>query len=373
MAPFRRRNRPSKVELVIIQTVSADYRQPVWRAMFAHIGDQLLIIAGSSYFSPSTITRHDHTVPMVRVRNWYLIKRRILLQGLPIGKVACAPVVIAELNPRVLTTWLVLGGRKLLRRRTVLWGHAFSTSRRRDWLRQVMRRLADTIVVYSDTEGLELRRRMPQQDIVVAPNALLTRRDMVARPASPRASDFIYVGRLVTEKRPDLLVDAYLRALPDLPATTRLVIIGDGPLRDQLARQVDRSDAGERVRFCGHVADTEALRSLYTTALASVSPGYVGLSLIQSLGFGVPMIIADQEPHKPEIEAADPDMNCTWFRAGSVDALADALVAVTRTADQWRACAPEIARACRDGYSVEVLAARLLESALPPKKRWRSR
>lgn len=50
--------------------------------------------------------------------------------------------------------------------------------------------------------------------------------------------------------------------------------------------------------------NNEDIYDVYANALVSVSPGYVGLSLTQSLSFGVPMLIAIDEAHVPEIDAA---------------------------------------------------------------------
>jgi glycosyltransferase involved in cell wall biosynthesis len=353
----------------VLQTVSADYRQPVWRALVELSHGSVLILAGTRYFDPTIVTRHDDSSPLVTVRNCYFAGRRLLIQGLPLRLVLGAEAVIAELNPRILSTWLLLCLRRILRRRTILWGHAFSrreTSAFAGCARQLMRQLADTVVAYTDSERDSLARRMPNKDIRVAPNSLLSRDDMRPRLGADVARDFIYVGRLVATKRPELLVRAYLSVSDTLATSGRLVIVGEGPQRKSLERRVAEAGATDRVLFCGHVSRVQDLRSLYATALASVSPGYVGLSLTQSLAFGVPMIIADQEPHSPEIEAADPGSNCVFFTAGSASSLADAMKAVSRDARDWRARAEEISRACRSRYSTEAMAERLLDACRPP-------
>ncbi len=366
------RRRPG---VVILQTVSPDYRQAVWQTLTRLSPHRVLIIAGTRYFSPSIVTRHRDGSALLLVQNRFLFNHRVLVQRLPVRALLRADVVIAELNPRIVTTWLVLIARRLMGRRSVLWGHAFSgsgPSGNADRVRRLMRRMADTLVVYTESERTAVSRHTPHRDVVVAPNALFTREQMQPRPTSRPVRDFVYVGRLIADKRPDLLVRAFLRAADRLPPGSRLLMVGDGPLRDQLEREVADAGLGDRVKFLGHVGDLEGLRGIYLTALASVSPGYVGLSIIQSLAFGVPMIIADHEPHSPEIEAADPGLNCVFFRAGSVSALADALLAVHAEAGDWQQRAPAISADCRRRYSVEVLAERLLDACRPPARRAQS-
>jgi glycosyltransferase involved in cell wall biosynthesis len=190
---------------------------------------------------------------------------------------------------------------------------------------------------------------------------------MRPRPGTDAAKDFIYVGRMVASKRPDLLLEGFLHALPSLSPAVRLLMVGDGPLVAALQRQVIEIKETHRVQFFGHVSDVGELRSLYSLALAAVSPGYVGLSIIQSLAFGVPMIVADDEPHAPEIEAARSGLNCVYFTARSVQSLSHTLVDVHRNADTWRDRSAIIAESCRNTYSVETLAERLLEACYPPR------
>ena len=60
--------------------------------------------------------------------------------------------------------------------------------------------------------------------IVAAPNAILPRGMMNPAVGDSPPTDFIYVGRLVAEKKPVLLAQAFLRALSALPGETRLVV-----------------------------------------------------------------------------------------------------------------------------------------------------
>ncbi len=76
-----------------------------------------------------------------------------------------------------------------------------------------------------------------------------------------------------------------------------------------------------RVDFHGWVYDFDNLASLYASSFTSVSPGFAGLGLTQSLGFGVPQIVADDQPHSPEIELADTPGAVHWFQGESIESL----------------------------------------------------
>jgi glycosyltransferase involved in cell wall biosynthesis len=350
--------RPRRSSVVLLQTTVPAYREPLLESLEQRFDGRLHVLAGSDYFDP-TIRTAEEAPATTLVRNRYLFGRRLLWQRHTLGTAIGAGVVIGELNPRILSTWAALLVRRVLGRPVVLWGHAWSRGGRGsngDKLRHVMRRLASAVLVYSETEAEDLRRVLPNRRVEVAPNALYP---AAAQDTSPGmrafACDFVFVGRLVESKKPQLLLEAFLDALPELLPETRLVFVGAGPLEADLRASVDER-ARERVSFVGASTDYERLREIYDQALASVLPGTAGLSLIQSLWFGVPAMIARDERHGPELEAAHEGVNAVFFDSDSSVSLRNALVAVAASADTWRARRHAIARACAARYSVDGMA-----------------
>ncbi|MEV8147988.1 glycosyltransferase [Arthrobacter sp. NPDC080073] len=172
---------------------------------------------------------------------------------------------------------------------------------------------------------------------------------------------FIYVGRLHSEKKPLLLIEAFEQLLA-VRSGLRLVIVGAGPLSEQLKRKVETSPAADSVLILGHVEDYSVLKTLYSSAIASISPGYVGLSVTQSLSFGVPMIISRAEPHAPEIEAVEDGSNCIYFRTDDVHDLSQKMKQMVDDRQAWRAKGAEISNACGSSYSVEAMVSGLVDA-----------
>jgi glycosyltransferase involved in cell wall biosynthesis len=84
-------------------------------------------------------------------------------------------------------------------------------------------------------------------------------------PESWRAESYenfvLSVGRLDTLKRTELLI----RAIPYLPAESRVVVVGEGPERTPLARLADSLGVASRVDFRGYVDDS-VVKDLYGRA-----------------------------------------------------------------------------------------------------------
>ena len=159
-------------------------------------------------------------------------------------------------------------------------------------------------------------------------------------------------------------MESFLSVLDHIPADSRLIYVGDGDLKaglkDQLAkvnvRQHSPDKLDERIQFTGHISDFNALSKLYARSLFSVSPGYAGLSLTQSLGFGVPALISKNEDHAPEIEAAKEGFNAVFYETDDVADLSSKIIEVFDKKDLWIKKREEISQDCRSSYSVESMA-----------------
>jgi len=87
-------------------------------------------------------------------------------------------------------------------------------------------------------------------------------------------------------------VDVCIESLRHLDATYRLLILGDGPLRDELAVTAQQSGVRERVHFCGSVEPTTVPTYLHAADIflrPSRSEG-MGSSFLEAMAAGLPVI-----------------------------------------------------------------------------------
>ena len=183
--------------------------------------------------------------------------------------------------------------------RWILWGHGYGRSRlarpARDWL--VAR--ADGVLLYDDGAATDmLEGGVRPHKIFIAPNTVhvANHRDCSDAPKT----SLIFVGRLTKGKKVDILIDAFGRVRNRIPDHVRVEIVGDGHERASLERRVQRTGLSDVVTFHGAVHDDGLLSDLFARAYACVVPGYVGLVVLHSFGYGVPVITRRGEPHAPE-------------------------------------------------------------------------
>lgn len=105
----------------------------------------------------------------------------------------------------------------------------------------------------------------------------------------------LFVGRLVPYKGCDILVDA-LKILPaEVLQQVRLTIVGDGPERPNLEKQVARLELAATVTFTGWV-DQRETRKFYAGADIFCFPSireFGGAVVLEAMAGGLPAIVAD--------------------------------------------------------------------------------
>lgn len=217
-----------------------------------------------------------------------------------------------------------------------------------------MRSLATSLVTYTNTQAAELRDKHPGKRVTPAPNAIYAHREFGFEPGSTRNS-IVYVGRMTYEKRILDVVEAFELIAGDFP-DVELLMVGDGEALGEVRKRLMASSHTQRMSALGHVDDYASIRSIYARSVVSVSPGYVGLSITQSLTFGVPMIISVPEPHSPEIEAADWGINALSFESQNVADLARTMRNVLENRVHWAEKGDAISKNASAHYSAETMA-----------------
>lgn len=340
----------------------ATYRLPVLKLVSDHFGESLQIFAGDRAYDTAIRLIEQDSLPHTRLHNIVLI-RQLLIQRINLAAYLRCEVLLLDLNPRLLHIWPILLLRRLLQRRTVLWGHAWPRAGRNspsEPIRHAMRGLASALIAYTESQAAELRDVHAGKEVYAAPNALFYQRDCTFDDMSDRDA-LVYVGRLTAAKKPLLLIKAF-NSLAREDLNVRLIIVGDGLQFDRVLKAVNESPHASRITVMGHIADSDRLRRIYASAIVSVSPGYVGLAATQSFAFGVPMVISRTEPHAPELEAAEEGTNSVFFNTDDVGHLKRTLESAIANKDIWHSRGASISERCGNLYSIERMAEGIIES-----------
>ncbi len=145
--------------------------------------------------------------------------------------------------------------------------------------------------------------------------------------------NLIFVGRLTSVKRLDLLLDA-LALLERQSQFYNLILIGDGSIHEDLKLKAKQLGL-KRIWFYGATYDEKELSELIYNADLCVSPGNVGLTAIHSLTYGTPVLTHNNFPYQgPEFEAITEDSTGTFFEYENIYSLAEKI-------KRWFSLSPE--------------------------------
>lgn len=157
-----------------------------------------------------------------------------------------------------------------------------------------------------------------------------------------QGDDFLlFVGRLVPEKAPDLLVEAFR----ELPTDHRLVIAGGSSFTDEYVRRLESLARGDpRVLMPGYVYG-DLLAELYTNAAVFVLPSSLEglpLTLLEAAAYGAPVVVSDIPPHLEVVGGDAPGHRV--FRCGDPADLRGALARALEGGPEERRGAEELRR-----------------------------
>jgi glycosyltransferase involved in cell wall biosynthesis len=181
----------------------------------------------------------------------------------------------------------------------IFHGHRYSGKFLADRARDFLMKRADRVLLYGEEEVAQIiKGGLAPDRIVIAPNTIdvPNHQDL---SGSPKDS-LLYVGRLQDRKRLDVAIEAFANLQGKIPAGIEFNIVGAGEPEAELRDQAQALGISDKVNFLGQIDDPEQLKELFGRAIAYISPGPVGLAVLHSFAYGVPVITLREGYHGPE-------------------------------------------------------------------------
>jgi len=164
------------------------------------------------------------------------------------------------------------------------------------------RRLSDLVVAVSPFTARRMGLGADDPRLRIVGNGLPLAQ-IAQVPRAAEELDVLYVGRLIDEKRVDLLLDALARLDTSVPGL-RCGIVGDGPERIPLERHAAQLGSGSRVTFFGQVQDGAAFGLMKAAKLLvqpSMREGF-GMTVAEAQACGaVPVVVRSAASAAPEL------------------------------------------------------------------------
>jgi glycosyltransferase involved in cell wall biosynthesis len=151
-----------------------------------------------------------------------------------------------------------------------------------------------TVVSEHTAKELTTQLKVPQHKITVVPNGISIADIESIIPATTR-SDILFVGRLLSHKNVDVLIQSIAILKTKYPKI-KCLIVGRGPERNNLIRLAQKHDLLENVEFIEHIEDHNQLYALMKSsrvfAFPSTREGF-GIVVLEANACGLQVITTD--------------------------------------------------------------------------------
>ncbi len=142
----------------------------------------------------------------------------------------------------------------------------------------------------------------------------------------------VFVGRLSEEKNPMGLLEAWKIANRKMPSGWKLVLVGDGPMREQLASRVDAEGLSDSTIVAGYQSNVEEWISAADIFVMSSTHEGLSNSMLEAMASGLPVVSTRVSGSAEILEQTGAGV---VVDVGRMDQLADALVRLASDAPLW--------------------------------------
>ncbi|MCA9238765.1 MAG: glycosyltransferase family 4 protein [Planctomycetales bacterium] len=361
------------IRAAIVQPALPKYRIPVFQELARRPGIELRVCYGKRGDLPNV---EAEGFPAEATAMWRptLLGQHALWHPAQYTEAVAkkCDVVVLNWTPRYLTLLPALLRAKRQGVATVLWGHGYSKKERAWWrgIRRSTGSLADCLLFYDEQTAKQyLEEGWSPEQVFVAPNALDQApiesarswwlgepgglEEFRRREGAPEGPFVLFVSRLHADNRLDLLVQAL--AEPALRARrVTAVIIGNGPEeRARISAFAGQLGVHDQVLFRDGLYEEKLLAPWFLTATAFCYPQNIGLSLLHSFGYGLPVITSDNRAcQNPEIAAFESGVNGLAYQHGSAKDMARAILELIDEPDLRDRLGEEALRTARQRFTI---------------------
>ena len=296
-----------KSKIVIIQPDVREYREKLYIELSKKY-DIKIIHAGDKKFKSkhNIIEKSIKTIKILNIKYILSIEREINE----------AEAIITIFDPHWVNCFFLP---LITSKPTILWGHGTGQSNIVNILREKVAKKSKSIIVYDRNGKINLVKYGVQSNkIFIANNTIYVKNKN--NYSNNNKNSILYVGRLQKRKELDALIKIYAKICNKIPKNTYLMIIGDGSIiRERLIKLSQELGISHKVKIICGTTDHKVLANHFKNAYCYASPGPVGLGVLHSFAYGVPVITFKNRKHGPEIYNIRHDYNGLLISGGYDD------------------------------------------------------
>ena len=314
-------------------------------------------------------------------------KEKISWQFLPWREIYKSyDVVFVSGNPRVLSDVLISFILHILGSGVVIWtqAHSFRGNVFSERIRLIWTRLFKNIFVYTDAEVDFLRNKGFKRNFILGMNNGLDQKkidEVILNWTDTQLKEWRKSNSLddkilllsCARLEPKNKFEQVLRAMPLMLAKMPNLVwclIGDGDNKLILETMVNKAGLENHVRFVGVVYQENELAPWFLSSKILIHPAAIGLTLMHSFGYGLPVVTHGvAELHNPEYAAFEPERTGRNFLFGDINSLANTVIGLLNDRSVLLSMKGYALNVARERYNVDIMVERFITIASKAKNK----
>ena len=320
----------SDFKIRIFQPIVPEYRVALFDGLGERYGNRIEIWAdqaiGQDKSYPLSKMKYDYGHPLKRIGP-VVWQKGLSLAGLGKGDV----IIICGDVHQLSSLWIAVRAKRL-GVAVIWWGHhrtASSTDRAVKIRLAVARKVCDVFLAYTRTGIGYLTSWGFEESSVFATGNTIDQtpiKEAIAAWSSDKLARFQEEQGINGKKmlvccsvlRPKVRLDLAIRTLAsDRLSDVVFAVIGDGSEQEFYQRLASELCVADRIKWIGATRDQMVMAPWFLSAKAFVYPGAIGLSILHSFSYGLPVITHGNAEHQmPEFEVMEDGKTGLCFEEG---------------------------------------------------------
>ena len=238
----------------------------------------------------------------------------------------------------IISGWICLLLGKFLNKKIWLWGHGKGSEKYKfgKILRKFFMKLSYGCLFYDFRTTETFGKKFPNKYMIAVPNTINNLKiekefenkfgekiDDYIKTKKKEKNIILFIGRLIKEKKPDILIYA-INELKNKLDNVFCYFIGEGEMRKNMEELIEKYDLKDNIKIVGELYEDDKISEYFSKAKLTVIPANAGLSINHSMCYGVPVVIGDNfKSHGPESHMINDGQNGFIFKDEDYKELAE--------------------------------------------------
>lgn len=370
------------IKIAIIVNILPSYREGFYDRLFSRKDLLVKVYCQDRIPGMNFKTIHNKYPNNIQLLKFFSAKReKLSWQFIPWKEILTGyDVVFIDGNPRNLSHALFSTYLRLKQKKVVLWAmaHSFHSYALTEKIRLLWSRLFKNIFVYTDAEVDFLRSIGFKKNFILGMNNGLDQKaidDAILKWTDARLQEWrrsnalensvllLSCARLDAKNKFEQVIRALPLMLDEVPNLIWCVI-GNGDEKNNLETMVKTAGLEDHVRFVGAIYQENELAPWFLLSEILIHPGAIGLTLLHSFGYGLPVVVhGETKLHGPEYAAFEPERTGRNFHIGDIQSLADTVVGLLYDRAARSNMKSYALNVARGKYNVDIMVERFVSIA----------